>query len=79
MVMMFVGGVVLMLDRILVLFLLKNSYGAGVFSSRPNSDRGKAVNNISTVFEVCDVGRGNLAISVGGIKKYFFCNLHICR
>jgi hypothetical protein len=33
MVMMFVGGVVLLFDGILVLFL---SYGAGVFRSRPN-------------------------------------------
>ncbi len=29
--MMFVGGVVLMLDRFFVLFLLQKSYGAGVF------------------------------------------------
>ena len=35
MVMMFVGGVVLMLDGILVLFLLLETYGAGVFRSRP--------------------------------------------
>ncbi len=35
MAMMFVGGVVLMLDGILVLFLLLETYGAGVFCSRP--------------------------------------------
>jgi hypothetical protein len=38
MVMMFVGGggVVLVLDGILVLFLPYKTYGAGVFRSRPN-------------------------------------------
>ena len=42
MVMIFVGGVVLMLDRILVQFLLKKSYGAVVFvPARTHS--GKAV------------------------------------
>ena len=40
MVMMFVGGVVLMFDRFLVLFLLYNIYGAGVMCSRPNPNRG---------------------------------------
>jgi hypothetical protein len=34
--------------------------------------------NLSTVFEVCDDGRGNLAISkLLALKKmYLFCNLH---
>jgi hypothetical protein len=36
MVMMFVGGVVLLFDGILVLFLLWEIYGVGVFRSRPN-------------------------------------------
>jgi len=36
MVMMFVRGVVLMFDGFLVLFLLFNNYGAGVFRFRPN-------------------------------------------
>jgi len=40
MVMMFVVGVVLMFDGFLVLFLLYNIYGAGVFCSRPNPYRG---------------------------------------
>jgi hypothetical protein len=39
MVMMFVGGVVLMFDGFLILFLLYNIYGAGVFCSRPNTNR----------------------------------------
>jgi len=47
MVMMFVRGVVLMFDRILVLFLLYKSSGAVVFRSRPNPYSGKAV---STAF-----------------------------
>ena len=46
MVMMFVGGVASVVDGILVLFLPYKTYGygAGVFCSRPNLDRGKAVN-----------------------------------
>jgi hypothetical protein len=32
--------------------------------------------NLSTVFEVCDDGRGNLAISKLLIFFYLFCNLH---
>jgi hypothetical protein len=44
MVMMFVGGVVLMLDRIRILFLLQKSCGAVLFCSRPNPYSGKAVN-----------------------------------
>ena len=40
MVMMFVGEVVLMFDRFLVLFLPHDIYGAGVFHSRPNPNRG---------------------------------------
>jgi hypothetical protein len=39
------GGVVLMLDRILVLFLLLKIYGAVFFCSRPNPYSGKAVNS----------------------------------
>ena len=35
MAMMFVGGVVLMLDGILVLFLPEETYGARVFRYRP--------------------------------------------
>jgi hypothetical protein len=35
MVMMFVGGVVLLFDGILVLFLQQEIYGAGVFSFPP--------------------------------------------
>jgi len=45
MVMMFVGGVLLMFDGFLILFLPYNIYGAGVFCSRPNPYRGLAVNN----------------------------------
>ena len=44
MVTMFVGGVVLILDGIIVIFLQEETYGAGVFCSRPNPYRGKAVN-----------------------------------
>ena len=40
MVMMFAGGVVLMFNRFLVLFLLYNIYEAGAFRSRPNPYRG---------------------------------------
>jgi|LakMenEpi03Aug12_release.lakeMendotaPanAssembly.Ray.scaffolds.fasta_scaffold5728965_1 hypothetical protein len=40
MVMMLGGGVVLMFDRFLVLFLLYNIYGAGDFFSRPNPNWG---------------------------------------
>jgi hypothetical protein len=40
MVMMFVRGVVVMFDGFLVLFLLYNIYGAGVFRSRPNPNKG---------------------------------------
>ena len=44
MVVMFVGGVlVMMIDGIIVLFLLYETYGVGVFCSRPNPYRGKAV------------------------------------
>ena len=44
MVMMFVGGVlVLMFDRFLVLFLPYDIYEAGVFCFRPNPYSGKAV------------------------------------
>ena len=39
MVMMFVGGVVLMFDRFLVLFLLYAIYREGTFRSRPNPYR----------------------------------------
>ena len=46
MVTMFVGGVVMMLDRIIVLFLLYETYRAGVFLSRPNPNRGKALNKV---------------------------------
>jgi len=42
MVTMFVGGFVLMLDGIIVLFLPKETYGVGGFRSRLNSYRGKA-------------------------------------
>jgi hypothetical protein len=49
MVMMFVGGVVLMLDRILILFLLLKIYGVVVFRSRPNPYSGKAVNRITPI------------------------------
>ena len=40
MVMMFVGVVVLLFDGLLVLFLLKEIFGAGVFCSHPNPYRG---------------------------------------
>ncbi len=40
MAMMFVGVVVSVLDRILVLFLLYKFYGVGFFCSRPNPYRG---------------------------------------
>jgi hypothetical protein len=40
MVMIFVGGVVLMFEGFLVLFLLLIIYAAGVFCSRPNPYRG---------------------------------------
>jgi hypothetical protein len=43
MVMMFAGGVVLMFKGFFVLFLPYIIYGAGVFRSRPNPYRGKAV------------------------------------
>jgi len=36
MVMMFVGGVVLMFNRFIVLFLQYDIYGVGVFHSHPN-------------------------------------------
>jgi hypothetical protein len=37
--------------------------------------------NLSTVFEVCDVGQGNLAISklLAQKKMYLFCNLHTLK
>jgi hypothetical protein len=40
MVMMFVGGVVMMLEGFLVIFLPKKICGAGVFCSHPNPYRG---------------------------------------
>ena len=40
MVMMFVGGVVLVLDGIPILFLTYKTYGAGVFCFCPYPDRG---------------------------------------
>ena len=43
MVMMFVRGVVLVVDGIPVLFLLQESHEGGVFCSRLNLDRGKDV------------------------------------
>ena len=43
MVMMFVGGVVLVLDGIRLLFLPYKTYGAGVFRSCLNPYSGKAV------------------------------------
>ena len=51
MVMMFVGGVVLMFDGFLILFLLYNIYWAGVFRSRPNPNKGEAVNR-NTIIRV---------------------------
>jgi hypothetical protein len=42
--MMFEGGVVLLFDGLLILFLLKEIHGTGVFCSRPNPYRGEAVN-----------------------------------
>jgi hypothetical protein len=38
--MMFVGGVLLMFVRFLILFLPYNIYGAEVFRSHPNPNRG---------------------------------------
>jgi len=49
MVTLFVGGVVLMLDRIIALFLQQEIFGARVFRSRPNPYRGKAVKLCATV------------------------------
>jgi hypothetical protein len=49
MVMMFVGGVVLMFDGFLVLFLPYDIYGAGVFHSRPNPYRGEAVKHVQNL------------------------------
>ena len=43
MVMMFVGGVVLVLDGIPVLFLLQETYDVGVFCPPPNQNSGYAV------------------------------------
>ncbi len=40
MVMMFVGGVVLVLDGIPILFLMYKTYGAGVFCFCPNPNSG---------------------------------------
>ena len=40
MMFVFVGGVVLMFDGLLVLFLLYKIYGVGVFRSRPNPNKG---------------------------------------
>jgi len=49
MVMMFVGGVVLLFDGLLVQFLQWEIYDAGVFCSRLNPYRGKAVKSV-TIF-----------------------------
>jgi hypothetical protein len=51
MVMMFVGGVVLLFDGISVLFLQWEIYDAGVFCSRPNPYRGKAVKKLNGIVE----------------------------
>jgi hypothetical protein len=51
--MMFVGGVVLMLDRILVLFLPLKIYGSVVFRSRPNPYSGKAVKKTQHIRKIC--------------------------
>ena len=36
----------MMLDEIIVLFLLQETYRAGVFCSRPNPNRGKAFDKV---------------------------------
>ena len=51
MVMMFVGGVVLMFDGFLVLFLPLIIYGAGVFCSRPNPREVKLLKDVERVEE----------------------------
>jgi len=48
MVMMFVGGVVSVLDGIPVLFLPYKTYRVGVFRSPPNPMRGIPVNSLMT-------------------------------
>ena len=53
-VMMIVGGVVLMFEGFLVLFLPYIIYGAGVFRPRPNPYRGKAV-NLPAIFAWSDL------------------------
>ena len=62
--MMFVGGVVLLLDGIYVLFLQWEIYDAGIFRSRPNPYRGKAV-----IMVLCDIkinyDKKNIAASTG--------------
>jgi len=49
MVMMFVGGVMLMFNGFLVLFILYNIYRVGGFCSRLNPYRGLAVNSFNTM------------------------------
>jgi hypothetical protein len=53
MVMMFAGKVVSVVEGNLVLFIPYKTYGAGVFRSRPNLIRGKAVNSIFQILFVC--------------------------
>ena len=53
MVMMFIGGVVLMLEGFLVLWEI---YGAGVFCSRPNPYSGKAIKTVDFVKSYPDGG-----------------------
>ncbi len=65
-----------MLDRILVLFLLKKSYGAGVFCSRPSARTLMGVTPIpSHRAPTSRVIIGKETVDVGGIQV----ELSICR
>jgi hypothetical protein len=74
MVMMFVGGVVLLFDEFLILFLPHDIYGAGGFCSCPNPHRGKAVNpsildNLTTETIRLIFSKPDIWISGGSGKK----------
>jgi hypothetical protein len=78
MVMMFVRGVVLLFDRILVLILLEKCYGAGVFCSRPNPYCGKAVNRcVRPFYTACrldELSRGSVSCLLNASFKKQFHN-----
>jgi hypothetical protein len=76
MVTMLMGGVVMMLDRIIVLFLLLETYRVRVFCSHPNPYRDKAViKNKAEVSENCHCYVSRQKSVMGGCRNSFFVSV----